>query len=147
MTEGQDCVVCREVAGEVELPGGPLWDDELVFAFHVPPLHEPEPLLGHLLVVPRRHADTWADLTDAEAARIGLVAAHLGRALRSVIDPERIYSLVVGHGADHFHLHLVPRYPGTPAELDLLHADEWEGAPHGGAGEIAAIVARLRAVS
>lgn len=32
------CDVCREVAGEVELPGGFVWEPESVVAFHVPPL-------------------------------------------------------------------------------------------------------------
>src|SRR5438132_1617377 len=31
-----DCLVCREVAGELELPGGVLWEDENAIAFHIP---------------------------------------------------------------------------------------------------------------
>ena len=75
------CDVCHEVTGEIELPGGALWDDELVLGFHVPPLLEPRPLLGHLVVVPSRHADTCADLTYDDASRIGLAAARLARPL------------------------------------------------------------------
>lgn len=32
-----ECLVCREVAGGVELPGGYLWEEDEVVAFHVPP--------------------------------------------------------------------------------------------------------------
>ena len=138
------CDVRREVAGEIELPGGALWDDELVLGFHVPPLLEPRPLLGHLMVVPRRHADTWADLTDDEASRIGLAAARLARPLRAATSAERIYTAVLGHHSPHFHLHLFPRYPGTPEEYRFLDVDEWPGAPRGGAPEIAAFVVSLR---
>src|SRR5579875_2916552 len=139
-----DCDVCREVAREVELPGGLLWESGNVLGFHVPPLLEPEPLLGHLLVVPRRHADTWADLTPEEASQIGVAAAALGQALRHVTDAERLYSAVIGHHSAHFHLHLFPRYPGTPADLPWIESDEWPGAPRGGADEITAFVQRLR---
>lgn len=138
------CVVCREITGEVDVPGGMLWESALVLAFHVPPLLEPTPVLGHLLVVPRRHADTWADLTDPEAAEVGTTAARLARALRDMTGAERVYSAVVGHHAPHFHLHLFPRYPGTPPEFAFLALDEWSGTPKGAAAEIAGFVEDVR---
>jgi diadenosine tetraphosphate (Ap4A) HIT family hydrolase len=138
------CDVCGEVSGAIDIPGGFLWESELVVAFHVPPLLEPRPQLGHLLVVPRRHADTWADLSEQEAAQIGSAAAALGSSLRSVTRAERLYSAVIGHHSAHFHLHLFPRYPGTPAELSWTECDEWPACPRGGAREIAAFVERLR---
>ena len=103
------CDVCGEIAGEVELPGGFIWESEFVVGFHVPPLLEPEPQLGHLLIVPRRHADTWADLNREEASQIGVAAATLGGALRRATNAERLYSAVIGHHSPHFHLHLFPR--------------------------------------
>jgi diadenosine tetraphosphate (Ap4A) HIT family hydrolase len=138
------CDVCREIAGEVELPGGFIWESESVVGFHVPPLLEPEPQLGHLLVVPRRHADTWADLNREEASQIGVAAATLGDALRRATKAERLYSAVIGHHSPHFHLHLFPRYPGTPSELTWTKSDQWPGSPRGGADEIAAFEQRLR---
>jgi diadenosine tetraphosphate (Ap4A) HIT family hydrolase len=132
------------VNGEIDLPGGFLIESESVVAFHVPPLLEPQPQLGHLLVVPRRHADTWAELTEQEAAQIGSAAAALGGALRRVTKAERLYSAVIGHHSAHFHLHLFPRYPGTPAELSWTECDEWPGCPRGAAPEIAAFVEQLR---
>lgn len=142
---GSGCLVCRELRGEILLPGGLLSDDELVAAFHVPPLEQnPEPYLGHLLVVPRRHVDHLGDLWEEEAARIGVVAARAARGLRSLGGVERVYSAVVGNVADHFHLHLVPRYKGTPADVEWTRVDEWAGAPHGDAEAIGALVDRLR---
>jgi diadenosine tetraphosphate (Ap4A) HIT family hydrolase len=138
------CDVCREVNGEIELPGGTLWESELVIGFHVPPLLEPEPQLGHLLLVPRRHADTWADLTAGEAAEIGVATATLGVALREVTQAERLYSAVIGHHSAHFHLHLFPRYPETPPEFSWSRCDEWPGSPRGDAQAIAAFVEQLR---
>jgi hypothetical protein len=81
-----DCLICQELASEVDLPGGLLAEGELVAAFH----------------------------------RAGTSTSF------------RIFAVF-------------PRYPGTPAELDWMSADEWEGAPRGDAAEIAGLVDRLRA--
>jgi diadenosine tetraphosphate (Ap4A) HIT family hydrolase len=134
------------VSGEIELPGGFLWESELVVGFHVPPLLEPEPQLGHLLVVPRRHADTWADLSLQEASQIGVAAATLGSAVRQATNAERLYAAVIGHHSAHFHLHLFPRYPRTPPELSWTQCDEWSGSPRGGMQELTAFAQRLRAL-
>jgi hypothetical protein len=75
-----DCDVCGELDGRIEVPGSFLLEGELVVALHVPPLLEPTPLLGHLLITPRRHADTWADLTPAEAPEIGIGCSIARRA-------------------------------------------------------------------
>jgi histidine triad (HIT) family protein len=140
-----DCLVCRELAGEVTLPGGPLIDEELLLGFHVPPQESYErPVLGQLMVVPRRHARGWADLTDAEAAAVGVATTRLARALQATLDPERIYSAVIGHHVPHLHVHVFPRYRGAPAEIAWTELHEWEGTPHGGAEEIAELVGRLR---
>ena len=142
---GDGCLVCREVAGEVELPGGPLSENDLVVVMHMPPLPDrPSPYLGHLQVVPRRHVPGLDGLTDAEAAALGLAVARASRALRAREGVERIYSAVIGHGVDHLHVHLFPRYAGTPQDVPWFAVDDWEGGPHGGAPEIAAFVADLR---
>lgn len=141
-----DCLICRELGGEIDLPGGLLADDGLVAAFHVPPLErDSTPYLGHLLVVPRRHVDQLPDLEREEAAAVMDAAHTLAGRLRAVVEAERIHLAVVGLGVPHFHLHVFPRYRGTPRELDWTAADEWDGAPHGGAEEIAALVEQLRA--
>jgi len=140
------CLVCCEVRGEIELPGGPILTDDLVFVMHVPPLPDrPLPYLGHLLVVPRRHTPGLDELTDGEAAAMGLAVARASRALRRREGVERIYSAVIGHHVDHLHVHLFPRYAGTPPDVAWTAVDEWEGGPHGGAAEIADAVTELRA--
>jgi histidine triad (HIT) family protein len=140
-----DCLVCRELTGAYPVPGGLLVADELAAAFHRPPLaDDPEPLLGHLLVVPRRHAPGWADLDDAEAAAVGVATARAARALVRVVDPERVYSAVIGHGVPHLHVHLFPRYRGTPADVGWMAVDEWDGAPRGSAADIERVAERLR---
>jgi histidine triad (HIT) family protein len=140
----EDCLVCRQIAGDIDVPGGSLVDDEVVFAFHMPPL-DPDltPYLGHLLVSTKRHVDHFGDLQEMEASRIGGVAAQLSKALRESEPVERVFAAVIGTHVPHFHLHLLRRYVGTPPEIPWYQVDEWEGAPRGGPIEIAALVERL----
>lgn len=129
------------------VPGGFLWLDGAAAAFHVPPLDEigrPRPYLGHLLVVTRRHVARLGELTDNEGAAVGRAAARLARTLTEAGGAEWVYSAVIGTGVPHFHLHLLPRYPGTPPEVAWHQVAEWAGGPHGGAEEIAELVGRLR---
>ncbi len=136
MGTGADCLVCRELRGDVPVPGGFLWHDGSVTAFHVPPLEEPgspDPYLGHLLVVTRRHVARLGELTDEEGAAVGRAATRLSLALTEAGGAEWVYSAVIGTNSPHFHLHLLPRYPGTPSEVAWHAVDEWEGGRHGGA--------------
>jgi histidine triad (HIT) family protein len=148
MTAEAACLACRELRGEVPIPGGFLWQDESVVAYHTPPLEEagnPQPYLGHLLVVTRRHVARLGDLTDTESSAVGRAAARLARALTEDAEAEWVYSAVVGTRTLHFHLHLLPRYPGTPPDVPWHAVDEWDDGPHGGPDEIAGLVERLRA--
>lgn len=143
MSDG--CLVCAEVTGEVVLPGGVLWEDGGVLAFHLPPLEEnPLPYLGHCLVVTRRHVDHLGDLTEGEARSVASASRALAGALRAA-GAERVHVAVIGLGTDHFHQHLFPRYPGVPEGTSWTALDELPDAPHGGQAEIADFVARLRA--
>jgi hypothetical protein len=60
-----------------------------------------------------------------------------GEGERSTSSPPRDHS-------PHFHLHLFPRYPGTPEDFWFVRVDEWSGSPRGGAAEITAFVENLR---
>lgn len=138
-----DCLVCGEISGSVDVPGGFLWDDELVVAFHIPPIPQnPRPFLGHLLVVTRRHVARFGDLTSGEGAAVGMAAVQLAHTLTDSAGAEWVYSAVIGRGVPHFHLHLMPRYSGTPKELPWY--EDWAGGPHGGANEIADLSLKLR---
>ena len=113
---------------------------------HVVVTHLPgeDVYLGYLFVEARRHVRELGDLSEEEAAAVGRAAARWSRALQAVTGAEHVYSAVIGHGVDHFHLHLIPRYPGTPREYWWTRVDEWPGAPRGGEAEIAELLERLR---
>jgi diadenosine tetraphosphate (Ap4A) HIT family hydrolase len=101
--------------------------------------------LGTLFVEPLRHVSGVAELSDAEAERIGLVSTRLARALKQSEKAEHVYVFVLGHHVDHLHVWLVPRYPGTPPEYWAMRVAEWPDAPLGGPDEIAALCERIRA--
>jgi histidine triad (HIT) family protein len=150
------CFVCRKHREQgTLLPGGPVGEDELVVVSHLSPVapgradpasgRADRPVyLGHLLVEPRRHAPGLPDLTGAEAERVGWWCATASRALRDMAGAEHVYAAVIGDGVDHLHVHLLPRYPGTPREYWWDRVDEWPGARRGLEPQITVLVQALR---
>jgi len=130
------------------MPGGSIGEDDLIVVSHIV---TPDALgrsgatayLGHLFVEPRRHAPGLADLTDAEARAAGWWCARASRALRDVAGSEHVYSAVIGDAVPHLHIHLMPRYPGTPREYWWTRVDEWPDARRGGAADIEQLVRQL----
>jgi hypothetical protein len=47
-------------------------------------------------------------------------------------------------GGPDLHVHLLPRYPGTPREYWWTRVDQWPQARRGGAAEIEGLVRDLR---
>jgi histidine triad (HIT) family protein len=131
------------------MPGGPIAEDDLVLVTHIVTSDAlgregTTAYLGHLFVEPRRHAPGLADLTDAEAQSVGFWSARASRALREVAGAVHVYSAVIGDAVPHLHVHLLPRFPGTPREYWWTRVDEWPQARRGGATEIAALVMEFR---
>jgi len=141
-----DCLICRKQRGEFAVPGGAIYCDDLVYSSHA---HFQEgqntAYLGWLVVEARRHVPGLAELSDAEAQAFGLLAARLSRGLRDIQGVEHVYAFVIGHGVPHLHLHLLPRYPGTPREYWGLRIDEWPESPRGDQAEVEQLCARIRA--
>lgn len=101
--------------------------------------------LGWLIVEPRRHVTSLSALTEAEAVELGTTLKRIDAALRSALDAEHVYVKLMGDAVPHLHLHVVPRYPGTPQEFWGDALTDWPQAPRGGQAEIAEICDRLAA--
>jgi diadenosine tetraphosphate (Ap4A) HIT family hydrolase len=124
-----DCYSCAGDAEFGRLPprdrvgGDDLWRVALAFDSALP---------GWLVLIPRRHVTSIAELTDAEAASLGTWQVRLSRALRAVLGCQKTYvaQFAEAEGFAHVHFHIVPR----PADLSedlrgprifrLLGADE-----------------------
>lgn len=144
------CFVCRKHQDQGSLlPGGPVGQDDLVVVSHLSPDapgHAGRPVyLGYLFVEPRRHASGLPDLTDTEAQRVGWWCTRASRALRDVAGAEHVYAAVIGDGVPHLHVHLLPRYPGTPRKYWWDQVDDWPDARRGLEPEITALVHDLSA--
>ncbi len=108
-----DCYPCGQ---EARLPDVPprervAQDDHwrVVLAFN-------SALPGWLVLLPRRHVTAVHDLTDAEAASLGLWQVRLSRALREVTGCVKSYvvQFAEAEGFGHTHFHVVPRMADQP---------------------------------
>jgi histidine triad (HIT) family protein len=105
-----DCIFCAIVGGDA--PASFLYQDDIVVAFmDIRPVQP-----GHLLVVPRMHAELIPDLDDAVLAAMWSVATRLNRALRAGAPSAEAVSVYVADGEaagqeiPHVHIHLIPRH-------------------------------------
>ncbi|MDQ1306198.1 MAG: hypothetical protein QG671_2030 [Actinomycetota bacterium] len=69
-----------------------------------------------LILMPRRHVTTIAELSDAEAGLLGTWQVRLSRALHAVTGCEKTYVVQFAEapGFAHVHFHVVPRSPDHP---------------------------------
>lgn len=104
-----DCLFCRVAAGEI--PAEILFEDETVVAFRDISPKAPT----HVLVIPRRHLASVADLTDAD----GDLLASLFGVMRRVADDAGLkgYRMLSNVGPEsgqsvfHLHFHLLGGRP------------------------------------
>lgn len=72
---------------------------------------------GHLLIIPRRHAADWFDLTEEEQRSIFLLISEAKQMLDEKFSPDG-YNIGINCGEAagqtifHVHVHLIPRYTG-----------------------------------
>ena len=146
VTKPESCFICAKHRKDAWAEGGVVYEDGLVYAGHIHRLGNRDASLGHLVVEPKRHVEGLANLTADEAAVLGRVVSALATALCSSEGAEQVSSFAFGDGSEpHLHVHVVPRYPGTPQEYRGLRILDWTGAPRGGTDEIRAVCDRLRA--
>jgi diadenosine tetraphosphate (Ap4A) HIT family hydrolase len=141
----ETCFVCQKHRGKINLPGGAILEDDLVYVGHAWSLEENQSIiLGGLIVEPKRHVDSWAELDDNEAASIGQVIRDAARALKEDEGAEHVYIFVLGHHFPHLHVWVVPRFPNTPREYWGFEIFEWPDRPLGSVQDVAEMCDRLR---
>jgi histidine triad (HIT) family protein len=130
------CVFCTIVAGQA--PAHRVLEDERCVAFL-----DAKPLFpGHLLVVPREHHETIADLTPEELTAVFGASQRLARAVEVALGADGTFVAMnnrVSQSVPHAHVHVVPRRKG-----DGLRGFFWPRHKYASADEAAAIAAKLR---
>ncbi len=102
------CRYCR--IAERQLPAHILYEDRAVVAFLV----ENPVSKGHALVIPREHAERYSQIKNLEGFSQGL--KKFLKVMEEKVSPN--INLVVNQGrkagqdADHFCVHVIPRYEG-----------------------------------
>jgi diadenosine tetraphosphate (Ap4A) HIT family hydrolase len=111
-----DCYICSRDAALDRLPprervaSDALWRVSHAFDAALP---------GWLLLLPRRHVTSIAELSDMEAVSLGAWQVRLSRALHDVTGCEKTYvaQFAEAEGFAHIHFHVVPRPVGLVREL------------------------------
>jgi histidine triad (HIT) family protein len=131
-----NCIFCKVVAGEI--PGEVVDEDErTVSVMDINPATR-----GHVVVMPRAHAENLLAVSDEDLAATMNAVRRLVERMNETIRPAGFNILNnMGRAAwqsiFHFHVHVIPRYEDDPLQLPWLPepADP---------KELAAVAAELR---
>jgi histidine triad (HIT) family protein len=131
------CAFCRVAAGEQAAEV--VFSDELTVAF----LDHRPVFKGHVLVIPRRHVVTLADLDADDVGpfftRVQRVAAGVQAGMAADGSFVAVNN-VVSQSVPHLHVHVVPR-----RRKDGLRGFFWPRVRYDGPEEMTAVASRIRA--
>lgn len=103
-----DCLFCKIASGDI--PSNKLYEDESILAFYDIAPQAPV----HFLVIPKKHIDSAACLTDKDGALLAHVFAVIAK-LTSELGCENGYRVVTNIGEDggqsvkHLHFHVLAK--------------------------------------
>jgi histidine triad (HIT) family protein len=132
-----DCVFCRIAAGTA--PAHVALADEVAVAF----LDARPVFKGHLLVAPREHHQTLADLPAPLVTALFERVQRISAAMPAALGAQGSFvaaNNVVSQSVPHFHVHVVPRTKG-----DGLRGFFWPRQRYADDDEAAAYAGKLRA--
>ena len=106
-----DCIFCKIANGEI--PSATVYEDADFRAI----LDLGPATVGHTLILPKEHFADVCELDETIAAKVLVVAAKIGKAMKEGLGCAG-FNLVQNNGAAagqtvmHFHMHVIPRYEG-----------------------------------
>ena len=105
--ETESCLICRKHNGlEPIPPGGYIYEDEHWMVCHAPVNIGP---IGTLFIEFKRHILDFSEFNGEEQASYGILASKIYKALKQLMDAERVYQLSMVEGIPHFHVWFIPR--------------------------------------
>ena len=126
MPEGDPCFFCEIVAGN---------DHQWLIveeAEHTLTLLNGRQFeIGQCVVIPKRHAPSLLDLNEVETAAVMAAAQKVTKALVDAYSPDGVLlyqnnGTGSGQEVPHFHLHVVPRQPGSDWGFGPPHLERLE---------------------
>ncbi len=144
----ENCAICQLHANPVAREHYEILRSELWVLRHHP---DPAPLPGWLLLDSLRHCSGPLDFSEAEAADWGRAVRDTSRLVKQITGCQRVYAIAFGEGAQHLHLHLVPRHLDEPDSKAWAVADLYRAmdAGHRAATDpavVASLVKRCRSL-
>ncbi len=106
-----DCIFCKIANGVI--PSATVYEDDLFRAIlDIAPAHK-----GHVIVLPKSHADNLFALDDDVAAAALPVVKKIATALKEALGCDGVNILqnngtAAGQSVFHLHIHIIPRYEG-----------------------------------
>ncbi len=80
-----------------------------------------QPTLGSCLIILKRHAESFSDVSQEEITEFLDIVKDLERGLNNAFSPELIQYFVLRGTDKHFHFHVLPRYQ----KEQKFSGDEW----------------------
>ena len=132
------CTFCAIVAGDA--PAAVVHADDATVGFlDVRPLFH-----GHVLLVPRAHVETLADLPADEVGTLFAVVQRLSRAVPEAMEAQGSFvamNNVVSQSVPHLHVHVVPR-----RRKDGLRGFFWPRTRYDDEQHLSDVAARIQAM-
>lgn len=107
------CTFCEYIEGR--LPWAKIVDGTHAIAF----MNLRQRSIGSVLVAPRRHVHSFAELGQEEARELIALTNRIGQAMIEAFKPHGLHSWCnigepAGQSMPHLHFQVVPRYEGVP---------------------------------
>lgn len=100
-----NCMGCAIAKGEIEIPGGIIYNGKYVLLGADPEI----PIPGFLIVNVKRHINSFSELSKEERNEIGNIISYAEKALKEVENIKEI-TLVQEERSEHFHIWVFPSY-------------------------------------
>ncbi len=143
----QGCKTCELIARR-DRGDAPLWDEILCTPLWDVVHNYDTSLPGWLVLVVRRHLSAIDEMTEEEAAELGILLRRTSKALKEVVGCEKTYVLQFAEHPEHphVHFHVVPRMAGIPDEYRATGVFGYSSPTHERVSEAAmnALAERLR---
>ncbi|MDP1706512.1 MAG: HIT family protein [bacterium] len=104
-----DCLFCKIISGDI--PSHVVYqDDNSIAVLDIQPRAP-----GHVMVLPRRHADNILEVPSADLGAIFQGVQNVTTLLKEKLGPDG-FTIGINHGrvsgqtVDHLHIHIIPRW-------------------------------------
>lgn len=120
-----DCIFCKIIAGEI--PSKTVYEDDNFKAIlDISPASR-----GHVIILPKNHADNIFEISDEDAAGIMVVAKKIASKVKNVFGCDGVNILqnngeVAGQTVFHLHVHIIPRYENDSVDIKWVQHEDMD---------------------